>query len=380
MATEGIIFGGHLLSKEEFTLVIEKWYSIKKKDFLKEIDEIYKDIELMIIRTTRFSESKGRVESSIKRAKGIYDAKKIYEKWEYISQSFFGNGTVSLIGIFKDVNGKNENFTFTNVIDEKLVMTKSGINVKEKGLKQLEASQKMVGNVFAAANIQDFLSGHFLDLKKTLSTYLLNNNEASLMHQFLATRKSNLNKANFHFTNSSYDQIVFNRQKNAEGKRLDAFMNHVGKYNSQLFNIMKTPRVDANKLENLQLKNHKDFYNIFQNTQEVQPWLVDSLNTASWLTGGDIVVVDKNGAVIYNIQLKSTEKGKTFELAIAALSDFAKNMKDILNEDNETTPKRLAELMYNELKTTSANDFKRGEDFIENGIYKMVLENLGIKD
>jgi hypothetical protein len=81
MATEGIIFGGHLLSKEEFTLVIEKWYSIKKKDFLKEIDGIYKDIELMIIRTTRFSESKGRVESSIKRAKGIYDAKKIYEKW-----------------------------------------------------------------------------------------------------------------------------------------------------------------------------------------------------------------------------------------------------------------------------------------------------------
>ena len=55
-------------------------------------------------------------------------------------------------------------------------------------------------------------------------------------------------------------------------------------------------------------------------------------------------------------------------------------MKNILNEDNETTPKRLAELMYNELKTTSANDFKRGEDFIENGIYKMVLENLGIKD
>ena len=380
MATEGIIFGGHLLSKEEFTLVIEKWYSIKKKDFLKEIDGIYKDIELMIIRTTRFSESKGRVESSIKRAKGIYDAKKIYEKWEYISQSFFGNGTVSLIGIFKDVNGKNESFTFTNVIDEKLVMTKSGINVKKKGLKQLEASQKMVGNVFAAANIQDFLSGHFLDLKKTLSTYLLNSNEASIMHQFLATRKSNLNKANFHFTNSSYDQIVFNRQKNAEGKRLDAFMNHVGKYNSQLFNVMQTPRVDANKLENLQLKNHKDFYNIFQNTQEVQPWLVDSLNTASWLTGGDIVVVDKNGAVIYNIQLKSTEKGKTFELAIAALSDFAKNMKDILNEDNETTPKRLAELMYNELKTTSANDFKRGEDFIENGIYKMVLENLGIKD
>lgn len=380
MATEGIIFGGHLLSKEEFTLVIEKWYSIKKKDFLKEIDGIYKDIELMIIRTTRFSESKGRVESSIKRAKGIYDAKKIYEKWEYISQSFFGNGTVSLIGIFKDVNGKDENFTFTNVIDEKLVMTKSGINVKKKGLKQLEASQKMVGNVFAAANIQDFLSGHFLDLKKTLSTYLLNSNEASLMHQFLATRKSNLNKANFHFTNSSYDQIVFNRQKNAEGKRLDAFMNHVGKYNSQLFNVMKTPRVDANKLENLQLKNHKDFYNIFQNTQEVQPWLVDSLNTASWLTGGDIVVVDKNGAVIYNIQLKSTEKGKTFELAVAALSDFAKNMKNILNEDNETTPKRLAELMYNELKTTSANDFKRGEDFIENGIYKMVLENLGIKD
>ena len=150
-------------------------------------------------------------------------------------------------------------------------MTKSGINVKKKGLKQLEASQKMVGNVFAAANIQDFLSGHFLDLKKTLSTYLLNSNEASLMHQFLATRKSNLNKANFHFTNSSYDQIVFNRQKNAEGKRLDAFMNHVGKYNSQLFNVMKTPRVDANKLENLQLKNHKDFYNIFQNTQEVQP-------------------------------------------------------------------------------------------------------------
>jgi hypothetical protein len=135
---------------------------------------------------------------------------------------------------------------------------------------------------------------------KTLGGYTLSLNEAKAMHELLEARRSVLNNVNFHFTGSTYDRIVFSSQRNAEGKRVDAFMNHVGKYNRQLFGLMSVGRVAGDSLKNIMLDDHS-FKDIFANTEEVQPWLVDSLNTASWLSGGDIIVVDNQGAVIYNI-------------------------------------------------------------------------------
>lgn len=370
---EGIIFGGYILDEREFLSIFTDWYKDKHLQLKQDLQvKIVNRIEEMVKISER-TNSKGKTVSSARRVKGKYDARQIYLAWETITKEYFGNDSISLIAAAKF---DNESFTWTNNIKESEVINASGINIRKQGLNTLQEQMKDFESVYAAQDVQDFLNNHFSDLLKTLGGYTLNKQEAIAMHILLETRKSALNNADFHFTGSTYDKIVYNSQRNAEGKKLDAFMNHVGKYNSALFSAMAVNRLNAASLSNLPLDDHNGFNSIFANTNEVQPWLVDSLNSASWLSGGDIIVVNDKGAVIYNIQLKSTGKGKTFDVAASFLLSFTKQMIQLIDEDN---PEELAKLMYNKLKTSTANEFKRTEDFLESAAYDMVLKNLKLK-
>lgn len=369
----GIIFGQHFLTEEEFLSIFEQWYDVKHLEFQQDLqNKIIQPLQRMLIISSRIN-SKGKQVSSVRRAKGQYDAKKIYLAWEEITKDFFGNGKISLIGAGKF---GSSSFTWTNVVDESAVMNASGINIQKKGLLELQDQMDDIESIFAAQDIQDFLNNHYSDLLKTLGGYTLSLNEAKAMHELLEARRSALNNANFHFTGSTYDRIVFSSQRNAEGKRVDAFMNHVGKYNRQLFGLMSVGRVAGDSLKNIMPDDHAGFGGIFANTGEVQPWLVDSLNTASWLSGGDVIVVDDQGAVIYNIQLKSTGKGKTFDLAASSLLKFATKMNELITAQDK---KELARVMFDNLKTSTANDFVRTEEFFESKAYEMVMKELKLK-
>lgn len=369
---EGIIFGSYILDEKEFLSIFKEWYKSKHEQLKIDLQvKVINQIEQMIKIGERVN-SKGKTVSSVKRIKGKYDAAKIYLAWEEITKEYFGNDSVTLVAAAKF---GDKNFTWTNNINESELINSSGINIRKRGLNELQEKMKDFESIYVAQDVQDFLNSHFEDLLKTLGGYTLNIKEAAAMHELLETRKSALNNVDFHFTGSTYDKIVFSSQRNAEGKKLDAFMNHVGRYNAALFSAMRVNRLDATSLSSLNLDEHGGFGAIFSNTAEVQPWLLDSLNSASWLSGGDIVVVDKDGAVIYNIQLKSTGKGKTFDVAASFLLSFAKEMLTLIDQDN---PEELAKLMYNKLKTTTANDFNRTEIFFESAAYDMVRKNLGL--
>ena len=369
---DGIVFGGYLLSEEDFLLVFKDWYNQRKNEFKIQLQtQIVKPLEQMLIMSSRIN-SKGKTVASVRRVKGQYDAAKIYAAWEYITTEFFGNGTISIIAA---THFDGEQLTWTNVLQESSVVNQSGINIKPRGLAALQEQMGEMQSVYAAQDVQDFLNTHYNDLLTTLGDYTLDIKEAAAMHQLLAARKSALNNADFHFTGSTYDKIVFSSQSNAEGKRLDAFMNHVGKYNGALFSIMSIGHAFGGLLQTLPINDHGKFDKIFANTGEVQPWLVDSLNTASWLSGGDIIVVGDDGAVIYNIQLKSTGKGKVFDLAATSLLKFSKQMVSLIDAES---PNELASLMYNQLKTSSANQIAQTEKFIESASYNFVRKNLGI--
>ena len=192
----------------------------------------------------------------------------------------------------------------------------------------------------------------------------------------MAYRKSKLNRPGF--TGSTYNKIIFGGQSNAAGKQLDAYMNHIGNYHQQVFGLMTKGMVDAQSIASINTNMTEDFSSMFATKRdETQNWLLDSLNTASWLTGGDIVVVNDTGAVIYNIQLKTTGKGKTFEVATTALAKFAKDMLNLIDQDS--SPDELAALMFRQLKTTSANEIDNTEKFFEDKAYEFVEENLGLK-
>lgn len=381
MADDIIIFGGYALTFNEFKIIFDEWYQSRRMELLKELEtNIIAPLEKMIKVSVTVSSDGSRnatvlsSHGTAQKIKGAYDAGKIMMAWENLSQKFFGNGQVSLIAAAKF---GNEEYSWTNMIPESRVVQPGGIAIRKRKFQNLLSEEEQrVSSVYAAMDVQDYLNNHYKDLLKTLGDYCLNKNEALAMHQLLETRKSNLNNVNFHFTGSTYDKIVFNSQNNAEGKRLDAFMNHVGKYNKILFSLMTMKRVTGKSLENIDLDEHS-FNSIFPRIDEVQPWLLDSLNSSSWLSGGDIIVVDDTGMVIYNIQLKSTGKGKTFDLASSRLFTLAEKMRQLLEEDD---PEQLAKTMFTQLKTSTANEFTRTEEFFKEKIYEEVKKNLNLKN
>lgn len=370
---EGILFGGYLLPEELFIPIFEEWYGQRKVEFKRALQvEIIDVLETMIKTGTRVSKSTGALKSTTIKIKDKYDASVIYNTWERISREYFGNGSVDLIAATKFKG--SENYSWTNRIEESQMVNQKGINVRKTELQKLQEEMGDLQTVFAAAELQDLINGHFDNLVKALNTYHLTHDDAVAMHELLGYRKSKLNRPGF--TNSTYNKIIYGGQSNAAGKQLDAYMNHMGNYHQELFALMSGQLADANSLANAASTFHDDFSDMFANKRdEVQVWLLDSLNSASWLTGGDIIVVGKSGAVIYNIQLKTTGRGKTFEVASSALLSFAKEMVRLI-DSQEATPKELAEYMFKTLKTSSANDINITEDFIESQSYRMVEENL----
>ena len=151
------------------------------------------------------------------------------------------------------------------------------------------------------------------------------------------------------------------------------------------FSLMKTQRVSASTLANSQINFRDDsFMEYFQTRSpfgEPQEWLLDSLNTSGWITGGDVVVVGEYGEVIYNIQLKTTaqKSGKTFELSHKALLEFAKSLLELFKEEN--TPEKIqaiGDAMYEKLKTKSANEFTTADNLIREKTLEMVYQHLNL--
>lgn len=386
---EGIIFGGFLLTKDEFKSIFKDWYAARGEAFKVSLKtDIIDVIDRMIVQGTRVN-SKGATVSVDRRVKGQYNAQKVYAAWERISAEFFGNGSVSLIA---GLSFGGKEYKWTNAVDEKDLMAASGIKVTKKGLKELESQMTEVQAIMAADEIQDIINNHYKKLESALIDYHMDKQSAHKLHEILTYRKSTIQLR--HFTNETYEDVIFSGQRNADGKKLDAFMNHVGKHHAQLFDLMNGQRVSAASLNNTTINfQEDDFMSYFQTRSpfgEPQEWLLDSLNTAGWITGGDVVVVGEKGEVIYNIQLKTTagKSGKTFELSIKALFEFAKSLLAIFEE--ETTPEkidRLCEAMYEKLKTTSANSFQVAENIVTEGVKELIRKdtveqvrlNLGLK-
>lgn len=369
----GVIFGDYFLNYELFEPIFIEWYSQKRDDFKNALEtEVIAPIEQMIV----IENNKVVSKHGVAVRKADYDAAKIYNAWERLSQEYFGNSPVTLLIGAKFNSNK---YQWTNTINESDVINQKGIAVRKKALENLKDAADNIKSIYAAADVQDIINRHIDNMMQQLNGYELSTPEALAMHQLLEARRSALNNASFHFTGATYNQIIFGSQQNAEGKQLDAFMNHMGNYHAEIFNLLSAKVVSGTNLMNSTVQDiEDDFPGIFANTDEVQPWLLDSLNSASWLTGGDIVVLNSKGSVIYNIQLKTTKRGKTFEVATSSLYKFATEMRNLMNED--ATPEELAKLMFERLATTAANQGPAIENFYTEEVYKDIEKNLNMRD
>lgn len=371
---EGIVFGGYLLSKEDFIPIFEQWYEQKGEQFVAKLKALESEIKVMIIREMSPSSSNPNISKLRTHRTAEYNAALVYQKWEEIQKEYFGNDAVTLIAI---TQFEDEQMTWSQNIDESQFVTASGINVSAAQFQKVARETMNAASTLAAAEeVQNFLRLHYAQLCTQLVSYKINVEEAAELHKRIPKKSALYTNRHEHFTGRSYEDIIFASQGNAEGKRLDAFMNHIGQYNKQIFSLMNSGVANKESLERINnFDTHGAFSEIFNSPSIVQPWLLASLNTTSWLTGGDVIVVDDNGAIIYNIQIKSTSGGKNFELALNRLLSL---LIRIIRKTESTRfkPKQLAQMMYNSLKTTSANDIARTENFIESKAYEMVLKNL----
>lgn len=369
----GVIFGDYFLNYELFEPIFVEWYSQKKDDFKNALEtEVIAPIEQMIVIENNKVVSKHG--AAVRKAD--YNAAKIYNAWERLSQEYFGNSPVTLLIGAKFNSSK---YQWTNTINESDVINQKGIAVRKKALENLKDAADNIKSIYAAADVQDIINRHIDNMMQQLNGYELSTPEALAMHQLLEAKRSALNNASFHFTGATYNQIIFGSQQNAEGKQLDAFMNHMGNYHAEIFNLLSSKMVSGTDLMNSTVQDiEDDFPGIFSNTDEVQPWLLDSLNSASWLTGGDIIVLNSKGSVIYNIQLKTTKRGKTFEVATSSLYKFAIEMRNLMDED--ATPEELAKLMFERLATTAANQGPAIEKFYTEEVYKDIEKNLNMRN
>lgn len=368
---KGIIFGGYLLSEEQFIPVFTTWYQERKVEFREALQTQIIDVIERMVEINKEGKVVNKNGTAVK-IKGQYDAKVIYTAWENLTREYFGNGTISIVAGAKF---GSKNYQWTKILDESQVVNSKGIAVRSKGLKALEEQMKDIDTIYAAAEVQDIINNHFDNFVRALNTHQLTKEEVTDLCQLLDDRKSKLNRPDS-TKKTTYNEIFFGNQKNGAGKQLDAYMNHVGNYHKSLFAAMTVGMADAQSLNNLVKDVTDDFGTMFDNNRsEVQSWLLDSLNSTSWFTGGDIVVVGDTGQVIYNIQLKTTNKGKTFEVATSSLLKFAIKMRDLIDNE-EDQPEELARVMYNKLKTTSANEISNTKKFFEEGAYNYVEENL----
>jgi hypothetical protein len=57
-----------------------------------------------------------------------------------------------------------------------------------------------------------------------------------------------------HFTGRTYNNIIYSSQRNPEGKRLDAFMNHIGQQHQQLFALLKNGTINISQVQAITFK------------------------------------------------------------------------------------------------------------------------------
>lgn len=371
---EGIIFGDYLLSKDDFIPLFEQFYEEKGQDFIQDLRLLKEKIDNMIEKDYTPNASNPNLLKLRTHRTAEYNAKLVYEEWERIQKDYFGNSAVTLIAI-TSFNG--EQMTWSKNIQESELMTPGGINITAA---QFESIFKTAAAAAAAEEIQQFLRIHYKQMCTQLTSYTLKTAEAASLHKIIHKKSALYANRLEHFTGRTYGDIIFSAQRNAEGKRLDAFMNHIGQYNRELFSLMNAGVANNSTLEKVKsFDTHDQFKQIFQNPSIVQPWLLASLNSASWLTGGDVVVVDDTGKVIYNIQIKSTMSGKNFELALNRLSSL---ITRIIKKTEATRfkPKQLATIIYNSLKTSSTNEIAKTDKFIESKVHEMVVKNLKLSN
>ena len=333
---EGIIFGGYLLNELEFKQIFKEFYQQRGLEFSNSILEL-----LNLINTKQITKQQ------------------LFQMWDTIEVNIFGNNTVQFLGMIQSPNSNEYNFT--KIVDETEVLRKSSLNLNKKML-----LNKLVDEIDKqkAIDLERELNQHYITLLNSLEEPV-SREEAHRIHLLYALKKRKMELE--HLTGRSYNEIFFTMTQ-GEGKRTDAYMNHISNHHpkflsflSNISNMTALPTLSGTVKE----EEGDNFIYLLYN----------ALNSVAWYASGDLVVINDQKKVIYNIQLKSSiRQSQSYHIAFSQLKTFLTNLTT-----NLTDVDQIATIMYKNLKIQASNELQQGDMFLEEETFKWVKENLKIK-
>lgn len=354
---EGIVFGGYFLYENEFKELFKKyWNSDLKIEFITTIQNfvsknLYKDND--VVCTT-------------------LSPKELYYQWETITNQVFGNASISLLGIlywdkqYHYTFVKKESDLLQKYVAENITISKTLMESYRKSMAYIQKT-----------NVEQIMSHHFEQMKKSMKNTQLNKNEAYNFHKYLVvSKKSKYYKAlqEAHMTGYNLYQIFYQRQVTAEGLMQDAFVNHLGKKHLDVLKILSQEKLTNQIPEQISINKKTSVFSEEKKWPFIQ-LLINSLNPIPYWTGGDAIVTNNMRQVLFNIQVKSgIGTNASWDIATQKLIEFLNTLNDILNKQSDD----IANFLYKNLKTDISNspDTTRIDQDIEDKILENIRKNL----
>lgn len=315
---EGAMLGGQLLTKEEFIQVL---------------------IELL-------EKKKIKLKIYLQQVQSASNARDVYDKWMNFQTEFLKNPDTSLL-VITNFHNRENNQTWTFLDSERSALNNIGA-----------ISLMDVANSLKRQYTSEILTAHLSGLFKTVANDEMTNDEVEYAYSLhKASMLDNLNEARWHLNHVyKYKQIIYGQKKGMfySGQVADAFINHLGYTHAELFTNKEL--FDSNSIEHLAETSVKQEEFAISNLNFFH-LLYNSTNTTGWYTGGDLIITNKAGTIIANIQLKTTASSGD-----AIFGQISKkrllgntNTKGIINELLSLMDKdnfEIAEKFYEKFKTS----------------------------
>lgn len=235
--------------------------------------------------------------------------------------------------------------------------------IENQGLTKKEAREAHIQQYFSINSFSDKIKNYNSSFQK-------------ILNKRLQKMKHNAKQS---FTNKTFKQVIYQNMGGQQyrGKVWDAFMNHVANYHKEIIAALVNPEIINNLMETF-FKNRQNYqYSVYEEENPI-PFvrlLYKSLNSTPWFASGDIVIIGEDGRILYNIQLKTTSrKNGSFKIPTKLLINILKQIEGLANDR-----RAIAELLYENLKTESSNDFYRAESELDKSLNEFIKQYLPIK-
>ncbi len=365
----GIIFHDLFVDEELFIPNFKKYYEEKREN-------IEKTVSSLLSLLNRFNRK------TVTKAM----ATEFKEQWDQFQIEVLGNQQpLELLVAYRDNDLSRNNIQFSTIVEQREV--EETVNTKHGYIYGINSGNELITESFKiiqARGVEKFLQKHLGDLMNQLYYDKIDGPNAEKLHDYhsylLPEKYSTSDRSKRqHITGLRWYQLFYQNMgfQQWQGNAYEAYFNHMAKHEPAIFNYLSKKGAKDIDILNFQQQRKRVFVEEGGETYNLGNFpklMFGQQNNIAWYAGGDIVIVNNKGQVVYNIQLKTTtSSAKTvFEEKVVSLQKFLKKFVSAQTVDEK------AKLLFNNFKNTVANSQvvdELGEAFrksVEEGLIKKI--------